>query len=204
MVADGGNMMERRSFNSILTGLGLSLGGGRIRAAAAATPVRIESFILRANDWVPNNPNLPVIVYRNALSISGDDPAAIFESLFQRNGWPPQWRNGVYPFHHYHTMGHEVLGFYGGHARLMLGGAGARDVEVRAGDIALLPSGTGHMNMDSSPDFAVVGAYPPGQDFDIVRQAPNGPQRARLASLPFPASDPVMGTRGPTTREWRY
>ncbi len=78
--------MERRSFNSILTGLGLSLGGGRIRAAAAATPVRIESFILRANDWVPNNPKLPVIVYRNALPISGDDPAAIFESLFQRNG----------------------------------------------------------------------------------------------------------------------
>ncbi|GCE88709.1 hypothetical protein MSKU15_0310 [Komagataeibacter diospyri] len=197
-------MMERRSFNSILTGLWLSLGGAHGRAAAAAPPVRSESFILCANDWVPNNPKLPVILYRNALPVSGNDPATVFEGLFQHNGWPPQWRNGVYSFHHYHTMGHEVLGFYGGSARLMLGGANGRVVDVRAGDIALLPAGTGHMNMGSSPDFAVVGAYPPGQDFDIVRDAPSGPQRARLASLPFPASDPVMGTHGPTTREWRY
>ncbi|GAN86610.1 cupin [Komagataeibacter intermedius] len=194
--------MERRSFNSILAGLGLSLGAGRVRAARA-TPARTESFILRANDWVPNNPNLPVIVYRNALPPSGDDPAAVFETVFQHNGWPPQWRNGVYSFHHYHTMGHEVLGFYGGQARLMLGGPDAQVVDVRAGDIVLLPAGTGHMKLSASPDFAVVGAYPPGQDFDIVRSAPDGVQRARLASLPFPHSDPVTGAQGPMVRAWR-
>ncbi|MDG6094256.1 cupin [Acetobacter sp. AN02] len=196
--------MERRTFNSILTGLGLSFGAGRVRAAAAATPARTEHFILRQNDWVPNNQELPVILWRNALPVSGDDPASAFEELFQKNGWPPQWRNGVYPFHHYHTLGHEVLGFSGGSARLMLGGPDARTVDVHAGDIALLPAGTGHMNLGSDTAFEVVGAYPPGQSFDIVRQAPDAAQRTRLEKLPFPSSDPVQGAGGPVSTLWRY
>ncbi|AQS88040.1 hypothetical protein AA101099_1370 [Neoasaia chiangmaiensis NBRC 101099] len=195
--------MQRRTFNTVLAGLGLSLGQGRVRAVAA-TPVRVEHFILQPNGWVPNNQTLPVIVYRNALPVSGDDPASAFEDLFQRNGWPPQWRNGVYSFHHYHTIGHEVLGFSGGSARLMLGGPDAREVAVRAGDIVLLPAGTGHQKITSDEDFAVVGAYPPEQGFDIVRAAPDATQRARLARLPFPATDPVAGGDGPITREWHY
>ncbi|MBO1360460.1 cupin [Acetobacter sacchari] len=196
--------MERRAFNSVLAGLGLSLGGGYVRPTAGATPANVESFVLHANDWVPNNPALPVIMYRNALSVGGEDPAAAFEALFQANGWPPRWRNGVYSFHHYHTLGHEVLGFSGGSARLMLGGPDAREVQVQAGDIVVLPAGVGHMNLASDAAFEVVGAYPPGQEFDIVRQAPDGDQRTRLASLPFPSSDPVQGTGGAVSRLWKY
>lgn len=193
--------MERRVFNSILAGMGLSLGKGGVRSAAAATPVRTESFLLQKNDWVPNNQKLPVVLYRNALSIDGPDPAANFENLFQQNDWPPQWRNGVYSFHHYHTEGHEVLGFAGGSAHLMLGGPNGRQVEVRAGDIALLPAGTGHMKLSSDDDFLVVGAYPPEQSFDIVRQAPTPEQLSRLTTLPFPQSDPVFGLKNPDRGE---
>ncbi|GBQ89900.1 hypothetical protein AA23498_0737 [Acetobacter nitrogenifigens DSM 23921 = NBRC 105050] len=196
--------MERRAFNSVLAGLGLSLGGGHVRPTAGATPANVESFILRANDWVPNNPALPVIMYRNAMSVGGEDPAAAFEVLFQANGWPPRWRNGVYSFHHYHTLGHEVLGFSGGSARLILGGPGAREVQVQAGDIVVLPAGVGHMNLGSDAAFEVVGAYPPGQEFDIVRRAPDNDQRTRLASLPFPSSDPVQGVDGALSRLWKY
>lgn len=161
-----------------------------------------DSFILARNGWVPNNPRLPVLFYKNAIKPAGRDPAALFEAAFRRNGWPPQWRNGVYDFHHYHSTAHEVLGFAVGGARLMLGGGGGRELSVEAGDVALLPVGTGHCRIDASDDFLVVGAYPPGQRFDICRSAPTREAEQRMAHLPFPVSDPVSGEAGAFGRLW--
>jgi uncharacterized protein YjlB len=195
--------MKRRQFNTMLgaAGLGLSQNSHAMEPSVALTqPAVIQ---LSKNGWMPNNEHLPILLYRNAVSIEGHDPAALFEALFQRNGWPPQWRDGVYDFHHYHSTAHEMLGFAGGHATLMLGGENGHRLEVHAGDIAVLPTGTGHCKLAASSDFLVVGAYPPDQHWDICRSAPSEEAIERMRHLTFPKSDPVAGPRGPLTTIWR-
>lgn len=156
--------------------------------------MQIEEFLLPAHDWVPNNPRLPVRLYR---SVRGNDGALLdadgLEARFARHGWPPQWRSGVYDYPHYHSTAHEVLGVFIGHARLLLGGPGGTEVTVQPGDVVLLPAGTGHCCLQASRVFQVVGAYPEGQDWDIKRVAADAATLERIAALPDPARDPVTG-----------
>lgn len=151
----------------------------------------MEQFILEASDWVPNNPRFPVLSW-HGVAVDGDTACAM-EDLFRKNGWEPQWRDGVYDYHHYHSTAHEVLGFAAGHATLMLGGPGGRTMKVTRGDVLLLPTGTGHCRIEASSDFLVTGGYPPGQDWDICRKAATPDMLKRMLTVPFPDTDPVEG-----------
>lgn len=159
-----------------------------------------ELLLLDRRYWMPNNPRLPVLIYRRVREISG---AASIEAMFERNGWPAQWRGQIFDFHHYHTNTHEVLGVASGSAQLMLGGPDGVDVTVRTGDVLVLPAGTGHCRLGNTEDFLVVGGYPPGHTFDLWREAATESAAARMGSLPLPAADPVEGDGGPLIELWR-
>jgi uncharacterized protein YjlB len=84
----------------------------------------------------------------------------------------------------------------------VLGGEGGHEIEFRAGDVAILPTGIGYCKLDASSDFLVVGAYPPDQNWDICRSAPSQEAIQRMRKLPFPNSDPVTGPGGPLISLW--
>jgi len=169
-----------------------------------AVQVKPESYQFVADGNIPNNPTLPLLVYRGVLE-TGDEAAASCEALFSRNGWPAAWRDSVYDYHHYHTTAHEVLGIVRGTARVRFGGPNGRAVDVNAGDVVVIPAGVAHRNEGASADLLVVGGYPEGQDWDLCPAKPDekGCAAADIARVPQPAGDPVYGKDGPLTAQWR-
>ncbi len=157
----------------------------------------------------PNNPRLPVIIYKRCGARSGarnsDELALWFEDRWPRHHWTPAWRWGVYEFAHYHSTAHEALGVFRGHATLRLGDRVGATLLVEPGDLLLLPAGTAHQKLGSSADFEVVGGYPEGQTPDLLRGAPGDRPAAddRIARVPLPMSDPVLGGSGPVAQHWR-
>jgi len=192
------NLENMKSIGERLTGFG--------RPKSVVTRQRKPHAILFHGDGhTPNNPRFPFILYRTPVSLAaGSDPAAVFEVLFASNGWKPTWRNGIYPYDHFHTGTHEVLGIARGHARVRLGGQQGRDIEVHAGDVVIHPAGVAHRLLSGSNDLLVVGAYPKDCRYDEPR--PNGIDYEKavrdIAKVASPATDPVYGRSGPLTSLW--
>jgi uncharacterized protein YjlB len=149
---------------------------------------------------IPNS-RLPVLVYRD---VEGARAADQCRDLFARNGWLGSWVDGIFPFHHFHSTVHEVLGIVAGSAAVVLGGPPGTRFDVASGDVLVLPAGTGHCNAGSSADLLVVGAYPDGMRWDLRRGDPAERDEvlANIAAVPLPATDPVHGPGGPLTRIW--
>lgn len=162
-----------------------------------------DTAIFKDDGVIPNN-RYPLLLYRGVLKVGGTDPAARVEEQFAANNWTNSWRNGIYPFHHYHSTSHEVLGIYRGSAKVRLGGEQGRDFTVRAGDVIVIPAGVGHKNLGPTDDFGVVGAYPDGRQWDLLTGKPGERPEAdhNIAALPIPGNDPVYGSDGPLRKIW--
>jgi uncharacterized protein YjlB len=157
--------------------------------------MKLETWAAPPGDQIPNHPRFPVLVYRgvDAAAVGADGA----RRLFADHGWGGSWVDGVFGFHHFHSTSHEALAVVGGRATLELGGPQGRPFDVSAGDVLVLPAGTGHRLASSDGGFPVVGAYPAGQeDYDLQRgedPAEVEAARERIAALGAPPEDPVGG-----------
>ena len=166
--------------------------------------MNVVAHLLPPAGDIPNHPRWPLLVYPGAVRIEGADPAAAFEEAFTRNAWPAAWRDGVFPFHHYHSNAHEVLGVYEGEVTVQFGGDTGVLVTARPGDVIVLPAGTGHKRVSSRGSLGVVGAYPEGSRPDTCRAAAGGEEAAAaVARVPLPRCDPLYGAAGPLFQHWR-
>jgi len=162
-----------------------------------------QKLFLEDDGSIPNN-KLPVLYYQHAFKERGGAGARWLEQTFKRHNWTNSWRNGVFSYHHYHSNSHEVLGVYAGSAHLQLGGEKGQKVDVKAGDVIVLPAGTGHKNLGSSRDFGVVGAYPNGSSYDLNtgKQGERPQADKNIAAVPMPDADPLLGENGGLTEIW--
>jgi uncharacterized protein YjlB len=164
------------------------------------------TFLFADDGSIPNNPRLPLLVYRGGIDIKGSaDPEVVIEKTFAHHGWGDMWRNGVYAYPHYHSTTHEVMGIARGRARVRFGGKFGEEITVEPGDALILPAGTGHQGLSVSSDLMVIGAYPPNGKYDVCRGSKAEHAKALLAipQVPIPATDPVFGRHGPLFKHWR-
>jgi uncharacterized protein YjlB len=152
--------------------------------------MELETWRAPAGDRIPNHPRFAVLVYRGVPDARSPEAA---RALLARHGWGGSWVDGVFDFHHFHSNAHETLAVVQGSAIIELGGPQGEAFDVAAGDVLVLPAGTGHRRRSASGGFTVVGAYPRGQeDYDLLREADDA-ARERIAALPAPPEDPVGG-----------
>ena len=172
---------------------------------ALVRPRKAAALHFEDDGIIPNHPRWPLIVYRSAIILrDGLDPAAIIEDVFSRNGWGRSWRNGIYDYVHYHSRVHEVLGVARGAATVEFGGVRGKKLKLKAGDVAVLPAGTGHRRIDASSDFLVVGAYPPSGTYDECTTSEDRNHALKtVRRVPRPRRDPVYGARDGLVSAWK-
>jgi uncharacterized protein YjlB len=164
-----------------------------------------NAFRFKDDGVTPNNASWPLLLYRGALPLPKDlDPAAIMEDLFDHNGWGDSWRDGIYNYVHYHSRIHEVLGIARGKGTVRFGGNNGRTIQLKGGDVAILPAGTGHQCLAASKDFLVVGAYPPSGTYDECTKSEDHARALKtIPKVGRPRKVPVYGRQGPLLSAWK-
>jgi uncharacterized protein YjlB len=164
------------------------------------------SLMFKDDGSIPNNPHIAMLLYRACIDLKGiADPERIFASTFMHNHWGEMWQNGIYPYAHYHSTTHEVMGIARGRAKVRFGGEHGQEIDLMASDVVILPAGTGHQCLWAGPDLVVIGAYPRNGRYDLCRgsKAEHAKAVAAIPRVPLPETDPVFGRNGPLTTLWR-
>jgi uncharacterized protein YjlB len=162
------------------------------------------SYILEDDGIFPNS-KLPVLLYKNVLDLPALFPAMYVENLFKGNQWTNSWKAGVFTYHHYHSVTHEVLGAYHGKTEMQLGGEAGTKIIFEKGDVLIIPAGVAHKNLGAEDDIACVGAYPDGKSYDMNygKTGERPIADTNIANVPIPEKDPVLGLKGGIENYWK-
>ena len=143
---------------------------------------------------------MPIVHKRTAQPIThvfaddGNIPNNVLPLVLYRGGYV-----------HYHSMIHEAMAVARGRAKVRFGGDNGEVIDVMAGDVVVLPAGTGHQRLSQTPDLVVIGAYPPNGQYNLCRgsKAEHAQALAVIPNVPPPEADPVFGPDGPLLALWR-
>ena len=159
--------------------------------------------LLYEDEYFPNNPSLPLLIYKKVFNLPPEDGAGLIEKTFEKNQWSNSWRDGIFDYHHYHSNTHEVLGVYSGNCIVQFGGEYGVTEELRTGDVVIIPAGVAHKKI-AGEDFKCVGAYPLGRSYNMHYGEPGEKVQTKpeISEVPLPETDPVFGPTGPLNRYW--
>jgi len=190
-------MMRDISRRKLIQGMAVLTVLSPLAARAAANPLMLSSgqpatghWYFTADDWVPNNPQLPVI--HVSLPEAAVTDAAAVSHLLRQYGWQAQWQAAPFAFQHFHSTSHQLLTVMQGEGVMRVGGAQGKLRSLTPGDMLILPAGTGQQLVSSSDDFQVLAAYPEDQCWDVCRSAISSTAIRRMAGLPLPDHAPLV------------
>ena len=166
--------------------------------------VKPQQYFVTDDGIFPNS-SLPIIFYPKVLELPRLFPALAVRTLFQKNNWANNWKQGIYTYHHYHSITHEVLGVCKGETLLLLGGEQGITLFIEEGDVLIIPAGVAHMNLGKEKDVICIGGYPGGKDYDMNygKEGERPGPDENIAAVPLPQTDPVFGEKGDLLQIWR-
>jgi uncharacterized protein YjlB len=168
---------------------------------------KIQTTTLESDGVFPNNPQLPLLLYRRVLPVGEDGsvPMECIYGMIADHGWGNAWSNGIFDYHHYHSTAHEALFIQRGNVTVQFGGPKGKSYTVQAGDVVVIPAGVAHKRVQADPELDVIGAYSHGQSYDMCYgKTGERPQADRnIESVPLPLEDPLYGKKGPLQRYWK-
>jgi len=164
----------------------------------------VQYYYLKDDGTFPNNAQLPVLFYKRAIPTRFFSEPDDVMKLLRLNHWENAWHDTVYDYHHYHSTAHEVLVAIKGQTRLQLGGEKGITIHFEKGDALVIPAGGAHKNLEPDNEFACIGAYPQGQQYDMNYGKPDEREQAdqNIEQVALPAADPLFGAEGPLMKYW--
>ena len=163
-----------------------------------------QEYFVERNGNFPGS-KFPVLQYEQALSLPKFFPGRFVKSLFQKHHWSNNWRNGIYTFHHYHSISHEALAVIKGHAMILLGGENGQKVLLKKNDVIVIPAGVAHMNLGEKTDIVCIGGYPWGRDYDMNygKEEEHPLVDDNIRKVPLPDTGPLYGSDDPLISIWK-